>query len=305
MVEISVTDELTRLFKHVPSIQKGGTELMFFCPNCNHHKKKLNINITNGYYHCWVCNFRGKSFKTLLNKLKAPGEFYQTLCKIKFSKKLHEDKDVKLFLPDEFTPLYKKSNNVIHKHALSYCFNRGLSIFDIVRYNIGYCSTGMFQNRVIIPSYDKNGELNFYCGRDIYRNKMKYRLCNSTKDIIGFELFTNFNQPITLVEGVFDAFSVKYNVIPLFGKNLSKKLKVKLIKNKPPRVNVLLDNDALQNSIEICKFLIDNDIDAYLVSLEDKDPNEIGHIKTWNAINACVKMTESDLFKLKIKCRIL
>ena len=121
------------------------------------------------------------------------------------------------------------------------------------------------------------------------------------KDIIGFELFTDFSKPVTLVEGVFDAFSVKYNVIPLFGKTLSDKLKIKLIHQKPPRVNVLLDNDALKSSLDICEFLIHNGIDAHLVLLDGKDPNELGHINTWKAIDASGKITDGDLFKLKIK----
>lgn len=304
-MEESTIETLSKLFKHTPTIQKGGTEVMFHCPNCNHYKKKLNVNTTNGYYHCWVCDFSGKSFRTLLKKLKAPKEFYETLCKIKTSKTFHKEESVKLFLPNEFVPLYHKSLNVEHKHALSYCIKRGLTTHEIVRYNIGFCHEGVFKNRIIIPSYSSTGDLNFYCGRDIYNSKMKYRLCDSTKDIIGFELFTDFNQPITLVEGVFDAFSVKYNVVPLFGKGLSNKLKIKLIKNKPPRVNVLLDDDAIESSIQICEFLIQNNIDAYLVLLNGKDPNELGHIKTWNAINACVKVIESDLFKFKIKYKIL
>jgi DNA primase len=305
MVEKSVIETLSRLFKHTPIIQKGGTEVMFFCPNCDHYKKKLNVNTTNGYYHCWVCNFSGKSFRTLLKKLKAPKEFYDILCQIKSKVSSFKTEDTKLFLPSEFVPLYNKSSDIGHKHALSYCVKRGLTVHDIVRYNIGYCSDGVFKNRIIIPSYSAAGDLNFYCGRDIYDSKMKYRLCDSSKDMIGFELFTDFNHPLTLVEGVFDAFSVKYNAVPLFGKTLSHSLKLKLMKQKPPRINVLLDNDAIQNSIGICEFLIQNGIDTRLVLLDGKDPNELGHIKTWNAIDACDRMTESSLFKLKIKYKIL
>lgn len=306
MVDTSVVITLSKLFKHKPSIRKGGEELMFFCPNCNHYKRKLNINIVNGYYHCWVCNFSGKSFKSLLVKLKAPEEYYKTLCKIS-NVKIKSDfkfEHKKISLPVEFIPLYKNSSDVGHKHALNYCFNRGLSIHEIIRYNIGYCSSGMFQNRIVIPSYNCDGELNFYCGRDIYDSKMKYRLCDSSKDIIGFEMFINFNHPITLVEGVFDAFSVKYNAIPLFGKTLSKKLKLKLIEKRPPRVNVLLDNDAIEQSLEICEFLIQNRIDTHLIRLDGKDPNEIGHKNTWESINVSNKISESDLFKLKIKYKL-
>lgn len=301
MIEISVIDTLTKLFKHKPSIQKGGDEVLFFCPNCKHYKRKLNINTNTGFYHCWVCDFSGKSFGTLLKKVGAPKEYFDLLCKHKIKIDPNKKSEIKLMLPAGFKPLYKPSADIEYKHALSYCFKRGLSIYEIVRYNIGYCTSGEFRNRIIVPSYDERGDLNFYCGRDFCDGKMKYRLCESTKDVVGFELFTDFNKPITLVEGVFDAFAVKYNVVPLFGKTLSNKLKMKLLTNKPPRVNVLLDNDALNSSFRICEFLIQNNINTYLVRLDEKDPNEIGHKKTWQIIDSCDKLTESDFYSLKLK----
>jgi hypothetical protein len=151
-----------------------------------------------------------------------------------------------------------------------------------------------------VPSYDKDAKLNFFCGRDIFQSKMKYRLCEASKNIVGFELFTDFNNPITLVEGVFDAMSVRYNAIPLFGKEMSKALKLKLLTNKPPRVNVLLDNDALESSVRICDFLLQNKINTHIVLLDGKDPNEIGHDKTWEFINNSSKIDEKQMFKFKL-----
>ena len=45
-----------------------------------------------------------------------------------------------------------------------------------------------------------------------------------SKDIIGFNLFINWNEPIVIVEGAFDAIAVKRNAIPLFGKVILDKL---------------------------------------------------------------------------------
>jgi len=301
VTEKPIKDILSSLFKHSPTVQKSGEELLFYCPKCDHYKKKLNINIVSGYYHCWVCNFRGKGFISLLKNLKAPSEYY-SLLDIKVKKTdFNKQENKVLSLPEDFHPLYKKSKDFNYKHALNYCFNRGLTVHEIIRYNIGYCKEGNFKNRVIVPSYDKDKKLNFYCGRDFFDGYMKYRLCESSKNIVGFESLTDFRYPITLVEGVFDAFSVKYNVIPLFGKLLSENLKLKLLKSPPPRVNVLLDIDAIKDSLKICEYLVQNNINTYLVILDGKDPNEIGFKKTWNIINNTVQLNESGLFKLKIK----
>jgi transcription elongation factor Elf1 len=301
MINSSVIETLSKLFKQKPHVQKGGAEILVFCPSCKHHKRKLNINTTTGYYQCWVCGFSGKSFSSLLKKLKATSDYYQILCKnkIKINYEVTEEKKT-LILPEEFKPLCKSTNDIIYKHALNYCLKRNLTVHEIVRYNIGYCASGSFVNRVIIPSYDEDGNLNFYCGRDIYNSKLKYRLCDGSKDIIGFELFTDFTKPITIVEGPFDALSVKYNVVPLFGKTMSKKLKMKLIDYRPPYVNVLLDNDALDSSLKICDFLLSNNIEARLILLDGKDPNEIGHEKTWQTINSSVRIDESLLYRYKL-----
>jgi hypothetical protein len=228
---MTVVDTLSRLFKQKVLVQKGGEEILVFCPNCKHHKRKLNINTVTGFYQCWVCNFSGKSFHSLLKKVKASKEYYDILCKDapkRISVASKEEKKI-LSLPEEFKPLCKPNSDIEYKRALSYCLNRNITTLDIVRYNIGYCNSGVFTNRVIVPSYDSTGKLNFYCGRSFYDGYLKYRLCDGSKDIVGFELFTDFNQPITLVEGVFDAMSVKYNAIPLFGKTLSKTLRMKLM----------------------------------------------------------------------------
>ena len=300
MINSSVIETLSKLFKQKPHIQKSGTEILVFCTNCQHHKRKLNINTITGYYQCWVCGFSGKSFSSLLKKLKASAEYYQILCKNKVRTSYVSDEKKTLTLPSEFKPLYKSSNDIGYKHALNYCLKRNLNVHEIVRYNIGYCTEGTFANRVIIPSYDKDGNLNFYCGRDFYNGYLKYRLCDGSKDIIGFELFTDFTKPITIVEGPFDALSVKYNTVPLFGKTMSRKLKMKLLEYRPPYVNVLLDNDALGSSLKICDFLISNDIESRLILLDGKDPNEIGHIKTWQTISCGVRMDESVLYRYKL-----
>jgi hypothetical protein len=98
----------------------------------------------------------------------------------------------------------------------------------------------------------------------------------------------------------FDAIAVRRNAIPLFGKTLSKKLKAKLLENDTPRVNVLLDNDARLDAFKICDFLIRNDIDTYLIELNDKDPSVLGFEKTWVAINAAKKMTFDTIIKEKL-----
>ena len=59
-------------------------------------------------------------------------------------------------------------------------------------------------------------------------SKFKYKNPPMSKDTVGFELFINWNEPIVLCEGVFDAIAIRNNAIPLLGKFLSKTLLKKI-----------------------------------------------------------------------------
>ena len=111
-------------------------------------------------------------------------------------------------------------------------YKRGFTDDDILKHNIGYCDEGKYSNRIIIPSYDSNGGLNFFVGRDFYKSKLKYLNSFTSKDVIGFDLFINWDEPIILCEGVFDAMSFKRNAIPLFGKTMPKRLHKKILQKK-------------------------------------------------------------------------
>lgn len=303
---------LNKVLKQSPRLRKGGSQAMYYCPLCNHHKRKLEVNLNEGKYHCWICNLGGLNFNTLLKKLNAPTKYYELLgepVKIKNKDILDELKnsydtvdDFKIYsLPTEFISLIEKNNTIPYKHAINYLNIRGVTKFDIYRYNIGYCDAGEYKNRIVIPSYDLDGNLNFFSTRDFFNNsKLKYINSGYNKNIIGFESLINFDEQVTLVEGAFDAIATKINCIPLFGKFLSEKLKLKLIETRPPCVNIVLDNDASCDAIKICEILIRHDINVKLVKLNEKDPSILGFKKTWDYINQTEFLSFEELFQIKL-----
>ena len=129
---------------------------------------------------------------------------------------------------------------------------------------------------------------------------MKYRNSPTTKNVIGFELFINWDEPIILCEGVFDAMSFKRNAIPLFGKTVMSKLQKKIIEFKVKTIYLALDNDAMVDAVEISENFIDNGIEVRMMKFEEKDPNEIGFKKLLYLINRTQIMRFSDLMKIKL-----
>jgi DNA primase len=175
---------------------------------------------------------------------------------------------------------------------------RGITDIDILRYSIGYCPNGDYSNRIIIPSYDADGKLNYFMARDMFPNsKFKYKNPPMSKDTVGFELFINWNEPIVLCEGAFDAISIRNNAIPLFGKFPSKTLVKRLVEKKVRKVYVALDEDAKQDAIKLSKFLMDYGIDTYLLNMKDKDPSELGFKTFWKIVKNTKQSTFSDIIK--------
>lgn len=316
LYQTEVVTILNKALKQSAKIRKG-TDAVYYCPVCKHYKRKLEINTVTGKYHCWVCGLSGTSLKTLFKKLGLSGEYLGQIYKntetyrklpqndINAILEIFSEKKsipvVPLVLPKEYRSFYDDELTLIGRHALQYLKSRNITKYDVLRYNIGYCEGGQFHGRVLIPSYDASGQLNFYSTRSIFEDaKMKYVNSFGSKDIIGFEMFVDYNQPITLVEGAFDAISIRNNAIPLFGKTLSNKLKSALISNKVQSVNIVLDNDALSDSIRISEFLLKNSIETKLVKLDGKDPSEIGFEKTWKVINNSPVLDFESLFRLKI-----
>ncbi len=184
---------------------------------------------------------------------------------------------------------------------MTYLYKRGITFEDILKYNIGYCDEGLYTNRVIIPSYDDNGQLNFFVGRDVFDSKLKYRNCTTTKNIIGFDLFINWDEPIILCEGVFDAMSFKRNAIPLFGKTVMSKLYKKIIERRVKTIYLALDKDAIKDAIKISDNFINNGIEIKMMRFKEKDPSEIGFKNLLPLMGKTEKIKFSDLMKLKLE----
>ena len=278
------------------------SEISFNCPFCNHRKKKLNINLLSQKWHCWVCGMGGHTILGLFRKLKVEKKYYEILSKITGGKTYSVDKQYDhLSLPLEFVPLYGATiASPEVKNALFYLKKRGITSQDILKYNIGYCPSGKYGGMIIIPSYDEQGKLNFFTGRSYYDVSFKHLNPVVTKDIIGFDLFINWNEPITTVEGAFDAIAIKRNAIPLFGKMILDNLKIKILEKRVCRVNIALDKDAMSRALDMCEYFIANGISVHFVELPDKDPSELGFTKIINLIDKVKELTPLKLLEYKI-----
>ena len=253
----------------------------YHCPFCNHHKPKLEINFTENKkgdnpWNCWVCGKKGKKLLTLFKQLEASPEIISQLKPLIKSGNSVEEIIISnlVELPKEFKHF---NDSVISRHALTYLKKRNLTKSDLIKYNIGYCEYGQYAKMVIIPSYDATGRLNYFTARSFEKDPyIKYRNPEVSRDIIPFELFINWDLPIILCEGPFDAIAIKRNAIPLFGKNLQPSLMKKIVTSKVQKIYIALDNDAIKKALEFCELLLNEGKEVYLVELKGKDPSDMG-----------------------------
>ena len=255
----------------------------FHCPFCNHRKPKLEINMeTNEKGHnpweCWVCQTRGRTIRSLLKQLKTPREQAAEVLKYLPKGSQIEYKQLSIVeLPKEYQELYSASpTSVIANIVKQYLYERGLTDNDFIKYSVGYCTTGEYGGRVIIPSYTTSGTLNFFIARTFDGSYYKYKNPEASKDIIFFENLINWNAPIILCEGVFDAIAIRRNAIPILGKSISNELYKKIITSKVRDIYIALDNDAKDRALQIAEQFLNNGKRVFIVEMEDKDPSEMG-----------------------------
>ena len=280
----------------------------YTCPFCHHHKPKLEVNFTenkegNNPWNCWTCGKKGKTVRSLFKQIQVDASYFQELSKLVKNVSVEDIGEVKhhiLELPKEYKN-FLNNKDIVAKHALAYLKKRNISKQDILKYNIGYCALGQFANMIVIPSYDYNGKLNYFTARSFEKNPYtKYRNPEASRDIIAFELFINWNLPIILCEGPFDALAIKRNVIPLFGKNIQPSLMKKLVESKVQKIYIALDNDAVKQALGFCEQLLDIGKEVYLVELNGKDPGEMGFEEFTKLVQTVSPLTQYKLMEKKL-----
>jgi DNA primase len=285
-----------------------GNELAFYCPFCNHHKPKLQVNTETQKWHCWTCNSGGKKLTSLLKKLDVDRKTISIIREIygdsNYNPQL-EDADTKVFisLPKEFISLSETPNgfNPEYKHAIHYLTQRGITEKDIIKYNIGYCKEGLYGQRIIIPSYNSDGSLNYFVSRSYYPdNKMKYKNPPISKNVICFDSQVNWNEPIILCEGVFDAITIKRNAIPLLGKFPSRTLVEKIFMSGITDIIISLDNDAINEALKAAEYFRKQGIHVKMMYLKDKDAADMGYEKFYEELKEAKEFSSEELLLNKI-----
>jgi len=257
---------------------KSNNEYLFQCPFCKHHKRKFSVNIQRGVYKCWICDEKGRNLYRLVRRFGSnkDRETWKAFSGEKtdlnafgnlFEEAEEEHVEQILQIPPHFHTL---CGNVQFRVPLQYLEKRGITKKDILKWKMGFCSDGPFKERIIIPSFNENGDLNYFIARTFTDNYKRYLNPPVSRDIIFNELYVDFDKEVTIVEGAFDAVKAE-NAIPILGSTIreTSKLFRRIVENNTP-VLLALDPDAKYKAENIKRLFLKYGIEVRELQYDDE-----------------------------------
>ena len=266
-----MSDKKLKIVKEfLGSCFKTKDEYLFHCPKCKHHKRKLSVNFDKNVFKCWICDYVGKDVGRLVYSHGTPttkSKWKDLVGVVDFSdNEQEEEQQTPISLPEEFSTLTDEKLTPLSIPAMQYLRSRGIKRNEIVWWKMGYCPDGQYAKRIIVPSFDMDGNVNYFIARSYDKNDwQRYKNPPSEKDFIFNELYLDWNKDITIVEGVFDAF-VAGNAIPLLGSTLRENSYIfqKIVANCD-KVYIAMDQDAKSKEEKISKLFMSYGMDVYRI----------------------------------------
>lgn len=323
-------DFITKIFGE-GSLSNQGANISVVCPVCIskngsfYNKRKLAIRTDNFANHCWVCNYKSRNLADLIKRYH-PGYFTEYLTRFVGTQQLkfttnnnNKVVEAEFKLPNGFQllalPNKDPNMEIAYRSAISYIAKRfGLETKDLDPSHLWYWKFGIvledraFVNRVIMPSFTIDGELNYFTGRAFVDVNPKYLNPHvQREDVIFNEININWKEPLTIVEGPFDLIKCNQNATCLLGSDLTTeyKLFLMLVKHKTP-VILALDPDAKDKALKVAELLSEFDVPVSLLDIPApyKDVGELTQTQFNSLLETVTPFSKDYLLRAKIS-RIL
>jgi hypothetical protein len=294
-VVFSVTEKAKFVEKAFGSgvLARNGRNIDVRCPipECesrkDRSKRKLAIRVEDDANHCWVCGWRARSLVPLLVKYGTQAlldeyrsKFYSgpagpsQIATVEAAKQ-------PITLPSDFRPLVAcKASDPDARAVRAYAWGRGLLEHDFWYYKLGTSDDPRWRRRLLMPSFDATGTLNFFVGRAIDdKRRPKYDNPDTPKkDFIFNELNVDWTQRLVICEGPLDLVKCGDNAVPLLGSMLTEDFLLfeKILLNRTPVALALDCRDMKWKMQKYARKLAEYDLDVVIVDTGEKnDPGEI------------------------------
>lgn len=296
-------------------LSRDGRNFDVRCPICapsDKQKRKLSILLENDGLHCWSCGYKAYTLAPLVRKYSNREKLSEYRDRFMPDTKrncrtFHIDvaEPEKLKLPDDFKLIVTSSMR--DPDALSMrkylTIKRRISERDMWYFKLGYSNEPRWQRRVIVPSFDANGELNYFVGRaiDKFRRPKYDNPDNDKLPIIFNELNVDWRRELVLVEGAFDMMKCPDNTVPMLGSDLNEEgalFNAILVHGTP--IALALDADMkVKKTPKIAKKLTEYDVPVRIVKVPT-DPGDMTKQEFCQCLDEAKPFTWSDTFMDKL-----
>lgn len=299
-------------------VGKDGLNVSVACPDpkCESRKKskkKFSIQSDTGVCHCWVCDLKGRTLLTVLRRFSSQtivSDYIREFGGDNKHRSDHEKIEVvqeDLKVPEGIKLLAQhvdsRSPDVLA--SLRYLRSRGITDNDLWYFKFCISSERKYNRRVIFPSFDGSGKLNYYVTRAIDPEiRMKYvNPAVEKRGIIFNEINLDWKSEITITEGSFDLVKCNYNATCLLGSAFSEDFLLfqRIISNKTP-VLLALDADMPEKSQYFARMISEYDIPVRVLPLGDfKDVGEMTPDEFESARSSAEQWNRNDLIRTRIR----
>lgn len=301
------------------NLARNGMNMDIRCPvpTCesrkDRSKRKLSIHIDDDKNHCWVCGWKARSLIPLLIKYGTQDllnqyqqQFYSGPSLQNKCIQVNPEKQ-SVVLPIDFEPLAlnEKLRDPDFRAVALYASSRGLSERDLWYYKFGTSDDLRWRRRLLMPSFDAEGQLNFFVGRAVDNKRLpKYDNPDTPKkDFIFNELNVDWKSRLVICEGPMDLTRCGENAVPLLGSMLTEDFLLfeRILFNKTPVALALDCRDMKWKMQKYARKFAEYGIDVTIVDTGDKpDPGEMSKDEFKQALEQAKPWSWHDMFSAKL-----
>jgi hypothetical protein len=256
---MSLLNRLKKLFPN--GKQSSGSWYNITCPFCQEAGfgedtgKHLGLNYKLGYTNCWRCKKRIKLTWFLesrgyrLNEDELVFESSSTINQI----------NPEILFPENYVSLFSLigSDSYAHTKALDYAELR-LGLPLAIKLSVGFCETGKYANRIIVPMFDSNDNIIYFIARSVFKYS-KPKILNPPGQrrsiLFNWNTAKNFSE-IYLMEGVFGAVVAYPYGVATLGKEITEEQILLILKSKVKIINVVLDGNAIPDAYSVAERIL-------------------------------------------------
>lgn len=291
------------------------------CPKCA-KELKFGVNIEKNRSNCFSCGYTKKPL-WIIGDLEGIDSYYEILTYLNAFDGADYLETPKEFLKEATAELPEGYNlitlgdNLYGRAARRYLQGRGFDLTELMLKGVGYCRSGRYKGRIIIPYYEM--------GKIVYFNARQYmgggaKFDNPTIANLGvgksmllynIDALQVFNK-IYITESATNSMTLGDNAIGAGGKALSTYQISKIIQSPAKKMVIILDPDAWEEAI-VLALKLSYHKKVKLVKLPPKlyrrstgetivvDVNAIGKKKTKDYEKQSPWLTYSDVMKIKME----